>query len=88
MLGAVGSCFVFLRWFSRWKVMLRVALGKGLFYRGFAQKVTLRPRLDTVSRVVSAKCFSSRLLFWESCTFCLEEAVRASACFLFQWELC
>ena len=63
--------------------MLRVALWKGLFSRGFAQKVMLRTRLDTVSRVVSAKCFSSVCFFRKSRTFCLKEAVRDAVCFCF-----
>ena len=85
MLGAVGSRFVFLCWFSRLKVMLRVALWKGLFSKGFAQKVMLFPRLDTVSRVVSAKCFLVFSFLGKNCTFCLKEAVRAAVRFLFQW---
>ena len=64
--------------------MLKVALWQGLFSNGFAQKVMLPHRLDTVSKEVSAKCFLVFVFFKKSFTICPKEAVRDAVCFLFQ----
>ena len=51
-----GSFFILLCCFSRLMVTLK-SFFSGSFLKGFDQKIMLFPRLDTVKKEVSARCF-------------------------------